>query len=114
MWFEVITKKAQKKLFENLIETYENRAKRYFDDKLDSNGFLIKWINIDLDIKEILVDMAYRGDLKQKIVDNVLDLVSQNDKPNLAKFVGNSTSFKGVVSTLPDNNRCNQRQEKLS
>lgn len=111
---KVITRAAQKKLFENLIETYEERTKKYFDDKLDSEDFLIKWTNIDSEIKEVLIDMAYRGDLKQKTVDKILDMVSKNDKPKLAKFVGSSISFKGVVSTLPDNNRCNQRREKLT
>ena len=111
---KVITRAVQKKSFENLIETYEARAKKYFDDKLDSEDFLIKWANIDSDIKEVLIDMAYRGDLKQKTVDKILDMVSKNDKPKLAKFVGNPNKFKGYVSTLPDQNRCDNRRAWLS
>lgn len=58
--------------------------------------------------------MAYRGDLKLPIVERVFDMVSEGDKTELSKLVGSPMNFKGVVSTLPDSNRCNQRKRKLS
>jgi hypothetical protein len=111
---QVITRKAQKKLFENLIEIYEKRAKSYFDGVKDSNNEIVKWSFIDEKIQEVLVDMAYRGDLKQEVVEKILNLVSENDKLKLAKFVGDPNKFKGYVSTLPDKNRCDNRREWLS
>lgn len=111
---KVITRAAQKKLFENLIDTYVDRAKKYFDEKLDSRGNVVNWSEIDSDIKEILVDMSYRGELKSKLVKKIFDMVSGTEKSKLASFVGDPMSFKGIVENLPDKNRCKNRKEKLS
>ena len=108
-----ITRKQQKDLFMKIVGDYEKRAKATaIKRQYDGMRAPLVWGNLASAVKEVLVDMQYRGDLKESTMDKIGKLIEAGGD-GLKKFVAKPNNMTGIVTALPPQNRCDARKQHL-
>jgi len=92
-----ITSNAQLKLFEITYKDEELETKRLCT-KTDVEGKYGKcdWENLNLAIKEILVDLKFRGDYHSKAREKIQKIVSENNFEDFLKKISDKSIWKNV------------------
>ena len=108
-----ITRKQQKDLFMKIIGKYEGWAKD-ISTKIRYEGMKkpLEWDTLSNPVKEVLVDMQYRGDLKVKTMNKIGKLIEAGGD-GFEKFVSKPINMKDIVTALPPQNRCDARKQHL-
>jgi hypothetical protein len=108
-----ITRKQQKDLFMKIVGDYEKRAKATAIKKqYEGMRAPLVWGNLASAVKEVLVDMQYRGDLKESTMDKIGKLIEAGGD-GLKNFVAKPNNMTGIVTALPPQNRCDARKQHL-
>jgi len=108
-----ITRKQQKDLFMTIISGYENRAKKVATKlKYEGMNSKLNWDTLSKEVKSVLVDMQYRGDLKEATMNKIGKLI-ETGGDGLKAFVATPSNMTGIVTALPPQNRCDARKQHL-
>ena len=92
-----ISKEQQKKLFVATYDELEADVKRICakDDVVAKYGNT-DWDKLNVKIREVLVDLRYRGDYHTESRMKIQALVAKNDLPGFTKVLSDKEAWKGV------------------
>lgn len=89
-----ISELAQKKLFE-ITFAAEERIARGVCERASKQG-ACKWDELHPAIRELIVDLKYRGDYTPRTRKTIQPLIEANDVEGLAKAMADKSTWKGV------------------
>lgn len=103
-----ITMEAQEKLFEVVYAELEEDVIRICEkaDCVETYG-AVDWANLNPKIKDVLVDLRFRGDYYGKTRKKIQKLAAQNDLAGFAEAMKDADFWKGSCGVPPD--RFNRR-----